>query len=173
VSKPDVPYSDEIALKLCERLAGGESLLKICATEGMPARSTIYSWLKANSSFQVMYLAAREEHADSEFERLDQLVNETPPTDDKGRIDMGWVQNQRLKVDALKWKLARMSPRKYSERIEITGADGEAFVPKPDELTPDRILEGARRLAFILRQADQTLRQGARVPLQLVHDVES
>ena len=70
MSKPSAPHSEEITLKICERLADGEALKNICAGEGMPTRSTVYEWLANNAAFLTMYRAAREEHADAEFDRI-------------------------------------------------------------------------------------------------------
>ena len=34
------------------------------------SRSTVYEWLANNAAFLTMYRAAREEHADAEFDRI-------------------------------------------------------------------------------------------------------
>jgi hypothetical protein len=161
-----VEYTLEFATAICARLADGESLKTICAAEGMPDRSTVYRWLSTRPDFLTMYRAAREEHADAEFDRLTDLVNEEPKRDANGRVDLGWVQQQRLKVDTLKWQLARMAPKKYSERFEVTGAEGVPLMP--DGGGPTDWLASARRLAFILRLgADTAQSAGQSAPLLL------
>jgi hypothetical protein len=37
-------YTDDIATAICDRLAKGESLRAICATEGMPDKATVLRW---------------------------------------------------------------------------------------------------------------------------------
>lgn len=161
-------YNEEIAARICEQLADGKPMIEICSAEGMPARSTVYKWLAANPGFVAMHQAAREEHADAEFERLDALVNTVLPKDANGRTDMGDVQQLRLKVDTKKWQLARMHPKKYAERFELTGAAGAPLVAGPP--TPEQILEGARRIAFMLQKAIVLQEEAPRPPLLLVHD---
>jgi hypothetical protein len=169
VRKEAVPYSEDVAVRLCERIADVGNLRKVCQEEGMPHPSTVYEWIGVVPGFNPMYLAAREQYADSEFDRLDDLMNEPAPKDDRGRIDVGWVQQQRLKVDTLKWKLSKLCPRRYSERLELVGAEGKPLVP---ELPLEQLqLEAARRMAFILQRADEIMKRKAPAPLLLVHEV--
>lgn len=153
MSRPAIPYSEDVALRICEQLGTGKTLKAICRGKGMPARSTVYAWLAEHTEFKTMFQAARDEHIDNEFDRLDDLVNQKPPVDQYGRIDHGWVTNQRVKVAALQWKLSKLRPREFSDRMELTGAEGAPLMPPDEELTPERIAEGARRLAFILHRA--------------------
>lgn len=44
MAKTPVPYSQEIADAICERLAGGETLKSICRDEGMPNDRAVRSW---------------------------------------------------------------------------------------------------------------------------------
>jgi hypothetical protein len=50
------------AVKVCRRLAGGESLRAICRDEGMPACSAVRQWALDNrEGFAAQYAQAREE----------------------------------------------------------------------------------------------------------------
>src|SRR5690606_35856096 len=54
-------YTEELAEKICARLADGESLNSICTDEGMPAESTVRLWtLDINHPFSAKYAQARE-----------------------------------------------------------------------------------------------------------------
>lgn len=171
MSRP-TKYTDKLARKFCLHLAELGAAGKVCELAGMPAKATIYDWIRTKPGFHAMVGLAREEYADKLFEELDEIVNEKPPTDEQGRVDHGWVRNKEVRVKAVHWKLARLAPSKYAERkaVELTGADGEPLLPR-DELTDARLLEGARRLAFILHRADIMQRTSPPV-LQLVHDVK-
>lgn len=65
--KPGRPseYSDEIATQVCESLAEGKSLRWICDQEGMPSRSSVLRWLRADANFQAAYRVAREYGAET------------------------------------------------------------------------------------------------------------
>ena len=44
-------YSDELAYKICERIAAGESLRHIAMIEGMPCVDTIREWVRDKKDF--------------------------------------------------------------------------------------------------------------------------
>lgn len=165
-------YTEEQAIALCEQIALHGAVGKACEAVGV-GRSTFYAWLAKEPDFVTMYQAAKLEYADSEFERMDTLMEAEPKKDADGNIDKAYPQLLRVKLEALKFKLRVLSPKKYSERYEVTGAEGVPLVPN-DQVTQERLLEGARRMAFVLQRADQLMRRNPPGPaLQLVHDVTS
>ncbi len=130
-------YNEPQASEICERLAGGESLLSICSEPRMPAQSVVFQWLSKNAEFAENYARARVFWADSEFERIMEIADNTQEgvkteTDAKGGVktivgDM--IEHRKLQVDTRKWALARMSPKKYGDRMEnrLSGPEGEAL----------------------------------------------
>lgn len=40
------------------------------------------------------------------------------------------VNQARLKVDAIKWRLGKLAPKKYSDKVDLTNSDGS--------MSPDR-----------------------------------
>jgi hypothetical protein len=124
-------FSQELADTICERLADGESLRRICEDETMPAKSTVFRWLAADKSFQDQYTRAREVQADSWADDIldisDDGANDTY-TDGDGneRTNQDVIARSRLRVDTRKWLMARMAPKKYGDKItqEVTGSDG-------------------------------------------------
>ncbi len=163
-------YTEELALRICERVSEGESIKEICESEDMPARSTVRRWIRTFAEFRTMVDEARKEHAQAEFERMLAEVDEPPERDEKGKIDMGWVQNQRVRLDARKWILGRMDTRRFGDRQEIVGAGGEPLIPDPLShlSTEQRELEMARRIAFLLNKAAAA--EPPAPPLQLTNE---
>ena len=53
-------FTPELATAICRRVAGGETLRKICTSTDMPARSTVARWLAENSEFRAQYIPARD-----------------------------------------------------------------------------------------------------------------
>ena len=53
-------FSQEIADKVCERIAQGEPLRQICRDDEMPAWRTVYDWLDAEPEFAARIARARE-----------------------------------------------------------------------------------------------------------------
>ena len=84
------------------------------------------------------YVRARESRADIIFDQMLEIANEKQGVivdeDGNERLDSGFQQRQRLKVDALKWTLSRMNPKKYGDKIETTVHTGKSL--------PDWMSEG-------------------------------
>jgi len=128
-------YTSEKADEICMRLASGQSLHEICRDKerGMPNIATIYDWLDAHPSFSERYARARLSAADTLADEIQSLSDEEPRmvigADGTSRIDTGWVQWHRLRVDSRKWIASKLKPRAYAEKLhnEITGKDGGAI----------------------------------------------
>lgn len=54
-------YSEEVAKRICERLANGEPLAKICRDEDMPDYSTARRWEDSNEEFRALSLRAKSD----------------------------------------------------------------------------------------------------------------
>ena len=122
-------YSLTIALEICDRIADGESLVKICSDPAMPKKTAVYEWLLRHKEFADIYARAREDQADTLADEIHAISDELPQqiVDDKGktRYDSAYVQWQKNRVDARKWVAAKLKPKKYSDRIAHVG-DQEA-----------------------------------------------
>ena len=107
----------------------------------MPGRETVRRWLQDSDEFRGQYARARELYADEEDERLLELVQEDLPKDPK--VAAVELNRRRLEVDLVHWRLARMAPKRYGERIQVEGSDDRPVVLEHridvDEL--DQVLE--------------------------------
>lgn len=131
-------YSDELTTLICEKMAEGMSLKSICSGDDMPTLSTIFLWLGKYPAFSDKYEKAYQARADAMFEEMfdiaddgtnDYVDKERPDGSSYTAFDAEHVQRSRLRIDTRKWALARMSPRKYGDKIvqEHTGPDGSAL----------------------------------------------
>lgn len=120
-AKPGRPssYSDAVADVICARVAGGEALYKICQEPEMPCLTAVYSWLRRNEAFAQNYARAKEDLADTMASRIQAIVEEAPAVSMDGKVDSGWVQYQRLKVDTLKWQAGKLKPKVYGDKIDL------------------------------------------------------
>ena len=114
-------YTEEIGLKICERLARGESLNTICKDDDMPARRTIHYWLldKDKESFLHQYEKACNARADKLFDDLLDIAD----SENKGDVNRA-----RLRVDTRKWYLSKVLPKKFGEKVDFTSG-GEKIIP--------------------------------------------
>lgn len=121
-------YSDELAYKICERIAAGESLRHIAMIEGMPCVDTIREWVRDKKEFSAQYARAKELSADSFLEQIQEIAHdgrndweviESERTgQDRIVLNAEAVQRSRLRVDTLKWVMSKLAPKKYGDKVE-------------------------------------------------------
>ena len=73
-------FSPAVGNLVCERIANGESLLKISREPAMPSRSTMHRWCRDKPEFREEYQIAVQLRADGLLEEtIDIIVEGTPP----------------------------------------------------------------------------------------------
>jgi hypothetical protein len=112
-------YNTDIATRICERRAAGESLRSICRDDDMPSTTAVMHWLLEHDEFRAQYAESCEIDADLEFDALNDIADAATPAD---------VQVRKLQIDTRKWCLARRSPKKYGDRQAIEHTGGESPV---------------------------------------------
>jgi hypothetical protein len=110
-------YTPELVHTICDRLAKGESLRKICADAGMPDLKSVRNWVFLYPDFFQQYAHAREAGADA----IADLAIEAATLPIKGED----VPAARLAFDARRWYVGKISKR-YGDRVvnEHTGPGG-------------------------------------------------
>ena len=126
-------YSPEAAVALCEAVAEHGSLTAaLRADKTLPPERTIYRWLATNEEFRQAYTRAREIGDEPVIEEMRRIAfDEELPSDQK-----------RVRIDTLKWEIARRSPKKWGEKLshEHAGPNGDPIrytvvtgVPEPGD----------------------------------------
>ena len=117
----------ENAELICDRLADGYTLRQI-AKELDCSPGSITDWVRADDQFAVRYTRAMELRADRMAEEIQEIADDG--TNDWMEregvavgIDHEHIQRSKLRVDARKWLMAKMAPRKYGDSIAVTGAN--------------------------------------------------
>ena len=100
----------------------GASLRSILRREDMPTQKTFFDWIHNDEEKVKQYARACELRADTIFEEIleiaDESNNDTIYTD-KGEIpNSEWMARSRLRVDARKWMLGKINPKKYGEKMQ-------------------------------------------------------
>ena len=151
-------YTQEVADRICAGLAEGKSLRAVCEAPGMPAESTVRAWaLDDVEGFAAQYARAREIGYERLADELLEIADTPKPgiktkTDGKGEVetsDGDMIEHRRLQVDARKWMLAKMLPKKYGDRQVIAG-DPDAPWPVRRGGWILRVYEHSLGLAFVL-----------------------
>jgi hypothetical protein len=113
-------------------MRGGLSAFKACEAAGVP-HSTFMEWLKMDAELADRYARAREDLierianetmaiADQAFTEIEEqtLDAKGKPVAVKKKVPVD-VQRARLQVDTRKWLLSKLAPKKYGEKLELTG----------------------------------------------------
>jgi hypothetical protein len=53
--KEQIPFSEWLALEICNRVSAGEFLINICKDEDMPTVRSVTQWKKDNHTFRSLY----------------------------------------------------------------------------------------------------------------------
>jgi len=102
------------------RMEAGSSAFKACRQEGIPF-NTFSAWIPVEGELAAAYARAREGQIRRLAEEIEELADEPVPMTDRGSIDTGAVQKQRLQIDTRRWLLSKLAPKRYGERVEVVG----------------------------------------------------
>jgi hypothetical protein len=131
------PYTEELAADICHRIAEGSSLRLVCQAEDMPSTSTVMRWAKDKDEFREQYVHAcamrAEKLADEILEIADDGSNDFM-TITKGDAsyeveNKEWTSRSKLRVEARKWLLSKLEPKKYGDKLDVTSG-GEKVAPQ-------------------------------------------
>lgn len=124
-------YTRETADQICALLAGGESLRDICRDEDMPPESTVRGWVVDDvDAFSARYTRARDIGLDCENDAMLDVARNG--ANDYKLVSRGegqpelvpdheHIARSRLIVDTMKWRLSKMAPKRYGDRLELAG----------------------------------------------------
>ena len=146
MSKDPVTITPDVMAQICSEIASGRSLRSVCQDEGMPHRITVFKRMNRDPEFLALYNVAVEARSDA-------LVEEILDIADDGRNDWveqygpdgeatGWkfnaehYQRSRLRVDTRKWVAGKMKPKKYGDKLDLTGA---LTLNNVNQLTDDQL----------------------------------
>jgi hypothetical protein len=156
-------YTDKIADEICERLANGDSLNEICnppAPATFPvSEAAVRAWALDDKppGFAARYARARDMGMDALAERALQIAADgsrdyTIDKYGKPMLIAEHVQRSRLICDQIKWHVAKMAPKRYGERLDLTtGGDklpaNNTVIALADALTQDQLAALEAKLA--------------------------
>lgn len=121
-------YNEELAIDICNHIAGGKSLRSYCVNDNAPHVSTVCRWIIKHERFREQYASAREAagyaHADGIIEIVESLQQE--------KLE---PQVAKVMMDGLKWAAERMAPKAHSsqQKVDHTSSDG-SMSPKGKSL---------------------------------------
>lgn len=139
--RPNIAYSDELKVKICEAIAEGTPLLTLCEDPEIPAYSTVRSWLQPFSkAFRPDFLKAYQQACDIKaewyFDRIEQLV-----------IDVGTDKDElaqaKFKLEAYQIAASRNAPSRFSYK------KGSDFAETPQDSEDENDLQVEMQQIFM------------------------
>lgn len=122
-------YSLEIAERICDRIAVGESVRSICEDESMPDKATVFRWLYKHEEFATIYARAKQASGfvdeDDMAEIADDARNDYMEKFDKDGNSLGYflngehVQRSKLRWEHRRWLLERKQPKRYGAKVDV------------------------------------------------------
>jgi hypothetical protein len=128
-TKPGSENRAQISALVLKGMRNGLSALKACEAAGVH-QSTFNTWLNDDDALAVDYARAREDL----IERMAQEVLELSDSDvgllPDGKKDWAAVQKHKLQVDTRKWLLSKLAPKKFGDKIEVSGDPANPLVQR-------------------------------------------
>lgn len=126
-------YSDkEVELlfgAIIKEIEGGLSLRACLRKENRPTSTTFFSWIDLDEAKMLQYARACSIRADGIFDEMLEIADATEADiiikDGQEVINHNVINRDRLRVDARKWAVSKMNPKKYGEKLDVTSKDKE------------------------------------------------
>ena len=132
----------EIAVKeILLEIMKGRSLTSILKTDergDLPSKVTFFEWLKEDEELTNQYARATEVRAEVIFDDIlaiaDENTNDTSINENGIEVvNNDVIQRSRLRIDARKWVLSKLNPKKFGDKTDITSG-GEKIQTTPQEV---------------------------------------
>lgn len=121
----------ELETIILDGIAEGVPLRQLCRDLGV-GKSTVYDRMKEDETFAGRFARAREIGFDAIAEEAFEIAEETPqrtPTQFGDKVDPGFVQHQKNRIETRLKLLAKWDPKRYGDRVDLTSSDGTMSPP--------------------------------------------
>jgi hypothetical protein len=124
------PTKDEIIQNVLDGMAiVGLSCFKACQAAGVP-NSTFMRWVDSDDKLAEKYAHARQELIERMADEVLELADSEVPAAGDGKKDWQAIQKHKLQVDTRKWLLSKLAPKKYGDKIEVSGDNENPLVQR-------------------------------------------
>jgi hypothetical protein len=130
----------EIWPKILEKISCGQSLVSAVKSLGIPYATAKYQ-IRKNDSIKAEYYKAIEERGDYLADELVDLADEMPPSDLDPTLINAWVNRQRLRIDARKWSAAKLRPKQWGDKIDVSVTHTQISITQALEQAEARLID--------------------------------
>lgn len=139
-----IEFSPEVAIRICEQLVTGRTLIDVCRDDGMPSDAAVRQWALEDRGpgFASQYARAREigyhRMADEVLGIADDGRNDWIEREQGKSANTEHIQRSRLRFDARRWLLSKALPKIYGDKLELGGPDGGPIQVSVIKFTDDK-----------------------------------
>ena len=128
-TKPGSEDRATISALVLEGMRSGLSALKACEAAGVH-QSTFNDWLNDEEALAVDYARAREYLIERMAQEIMDISDQDVGLAVDGKKDWAAVQKHKLQVDTRKWLLSKLAPKKYGDKLEVSGDPANPLVQR-------------------------------------------
>jgi hypothetical protein len=128
-TKPGSEDRAKISQLVLDGMRSGLSAFKACQAAGVP-QSTFNLWVNDDAKLAEDYARAREELIERMANEVLELADSEVPETGDGKKDWQAIQKHKLQVDTRKWLLSKLAPKKYGEKLEVSGDPANPLVQR-------------------------------------------
>jgi hypothetical protein len=133
--KEALPYSDQLAQEICERIAVGELLINICDDEHLPTMRRTNQWLREHAEFQQLYQSAINDRLSVFEEQVIQIADDmrhdfktvVKRGQEKRVPDPEMVGRAKLRIEVRFRHLKAGRPQKWGDATTLTVKNADPF----------------------------------------------
>ena len=128
-TKPGSEDRAVISDMVLEGMRSGLSAFKACQAAGVP-QSTFSRWVDDDAILAENYARAREDLIERMATEIMEISDQDVGVAVDGKKDWAAVQKHRLQVDTRKWLLSKLAPKKFGDKIEVSGDPANPLVQR-------------------------------------------
>ena len=128
-TKPGSEDRAVISQMVIDGMRSGLSAFKACQAAGVP-QSTFLRWVDDDATLAENYARAREDLIERMATEIMEISDQDVGVAVDGKKDRAAVQKHRLQVDTRKWLLSKLAPKKFGDKIEVSGDPANPLVQR-------------------------------------------
>jgi hypothetical protein len=124
-----------------EAISNGASLTEAMRQPNMPSLAWAKRQLQHDPDLQRAYQAAIVERAQALADQIVQLSDSQPPPGLEGAALSAWVQQLKLRLWARTWVAAKLAPRQWGERLDVSVTETRISITAALKAAESRLID--------------------------------
>ena len=138
-------------------MANGRSLASILRDKGMPSYAWATLQIRNDPELQRAYNQALETRGALLAEEIFELADQPLPQGLDGRELSAWVQKLRMQVDARRWASARLLPKVYGDRLDLSVTSTAISITQALQQAEKRVIDLSQLEVKDIKQGSEEL----------------